>query len=144
MYCGGLEANAHCLPGVPELAQKDSPCLLLLSPLLPQILNSSLITSQRLSGKDFACRSGATGDLGSIPGSGSSPGGGHGNPLQYSCLENSVDKGGLGGLQSMALQGRLPLSTHIPCCPSLLVQSLASCYLSLSRGIAFYVLFPLS
>ena len=28
------------------------------------------------------------GDLGSIPGSGRSPGGGHGNPLQYSCLEN--------------------------------------------------------
>ena len=28
------------------------------------------------------------GDLGSIPGSGRCPGGGHGNPLQYSCLEN--------------------------------------------------------
>ena len=28
------------------------------------------------------------GDLGSIPGLGISPGGGHGNPLQYSCLEN--------------------------------------------------------
>ena len=28
-------------------------------------------------------------DVGSIPGSGRSPGGGHGNPLQYSCLENS-------------------------------------------------------
>ena len=33
------------------------------------------------------------GDPGSIPGSGRSPGGGHGNPLQYSCLENSVDRG---------------------------------------------------
>ena len=30
-------------------------------------------------------------DSGSIPGSGRSPGGGHGNPLQYSCLENSMD-----------------------------------------------------
>ena len=30
-----------------------------------------------------------TGDLGSIPGSGRSPGEGNGNPLQYSCLENS-------------------------------------------------------
>ena len=28
-----------------------------------------------------------------IPGSGKSPGGGHGNPLQYSCLENPVDRG---------------------------------------------------
>ena len=35
---------------------------------------------------------GDSGDLGSIPGSGRSPGGGHGNPLQYSCLENSMDR----------------------------------------------------
>ena len=33
------------------------------------------------------------GDLGSIPGLGRSPGGGNGNPLQYSCLENSIDRG---------------------------------------------------
>ena len=33
------------------------------------------------------------GDLGSIPGSGRSPGEGNGNPLQYSCLENSMDGG---------------------------------------------------
>ena len=32
-------------------------------------------------------------DTGSIPGSGRSPGGGHDNPLQYSCLENTMDKG---------------------------------------------------
>ena len=32
-------------------------------------------------------------DAGSIPGSGSSPRGGHGNPLQYSCLENPMDSG---------------------------------------------------
>ena len=31
-------------------------------------------------------------DVGSIPGSGRSPGGGHGNSLQYSCLENLVDR----------------------------------------------------
>ena len=30
-------------------------------------------------------------DLGSVPGSGGSPGGVHGNPLQYSCLENPID-----------------------------------------------------
>ena len=41
-------------------------------------------------GKESACNSG---DLGLIPGLGRSPGGGHGNPLQYSCLENSMDKG---------------------------------------------------
>ena len=32
------------------------------------------------------------GDTGSIPGSGRSPGGGHGNPFQYSCLENPMDR----------------------------------------------------
>ena len=41
-------------------------------------------------GKEFACNAG---DLGSIPGLGRSLGGGHGNPLQYSCLENSMDTG---------------------------------------------------
>ena len=32
-------------------------------------------------------------DVSLIPGSGSSPGGGHGNPLQYSCLENPMERG---------------------------------------------------
>ena len=35
----------------------------------------------------------STGDAGSIPGSGRSPGEGNGNSLQYSCLENPMDKG---------------------------------------------------
>ena len=35
----------------------------------------------------------SAGDLGSVPGLGGSPGEGNGNPLQYSCLENSVDGG---------------------------------------------------
>ena len=34
--------------------------------------------------------------MGSIPGSGRSPGGGHGNPLQYSCLDNPMDRGSWG------------------------------------------------
>ena len=41
-------------------------------------------------GKESACN---VGDLGSIPGSERSPGGGNGNPLQYSCLENSMGTG---------------------------------------------------
>ena len=40
--------------------------------------------------KASACNAG---DLGSIPGSGRSPGEGNGNPLQYSCLENPMDGG---------------------------------------------------
>ena len=40
--------------------------------------------------KESTCNAG---DTGSIPGSGRSLGGGHGNPLQYSCLENAMDRG---------------------------------------------------
>ena len=40
------------------------------------------------------------GDLGSIPGSGRSPGEGNGNPLQYSCLENLMDGGAYGGTKA--------------------------------------------
>ena len=42
-------------------------------------------------------------DMGLISGSGRSPGGEHGNPLQYSCLGNLMDRGA-DGLQSMELQ----------------------------------------
>ena len=38
------------------------------------------------------------GDTGSIPGSGRSPGGGNGNSLQYSCLEDPMDRGALVGV----------------------------------------------
>ena len=40
-----------------------------------------------------SANAGDTRDAGSIPESGRTPGGGHGNPLQYSCLENPMDRG---------------------------------------------------
>ena len=40
-----------------------------------------------------ANNAGAIGEAGPIPESGKSPGGGHGNPLQYPCLENPMDRG---------------------------------------------------
>ena len=43
--------------------------------------------------KNPPANSGGTKDSGSIPGLGRSPGGGNGNLLQYSCLENPMDKG---------------------------------------------------
>ena len=43
--------------------------------------------------KNPPVNAGDTGDTSSIPGSGRSPGGDSGNPLQYSCLENSMDRG---------------------------------------------------
>ena len=42
--------------------------------------------------KNLAANVGDVRDLGSIPGSGRSPGGGHGNSLQYSCLEIPMDR----------------------------------------------------
>ena len=51
---------------------------------------SSLRGPWWLSCKESACNAG---DLGLISGSGRSPGRGHGNPLQYSCLENPMDRG---------------------------------------------------
>ena len=44
-------------------------------------------------GKEYACNAG---DLGSIPGLGRSPGEGNGNPLDYSYLESSIDRGSCG------------------------------------------------
>ena len=44
-------------------------------------------------GKESACNAGDAGDLGSISGSGRFPGVGNGNLLQYSCLENPMDRG---------------------------------------------------
>ena len=43
--------------------------------------------------KNLTANAGDTGDMGSIPGSGKSPGGEHGNLIQYSCLENSIARG---------------------------------------------------
>ena len=47
--------------------------------------------------KNLSANAGNAGDVDSISGSGRSPGGGQGNPLQYSCLENPMDRGA-GGL----------------------------------------------
>ena len=45
--------------------------------------------------KNLPANAGDIGDVGSIPGLGRSLGGGNGNPLQYSCLEHSMDRGAL-------------------------------------------------
>ena len=42
--------------------------------------------------KNLPANAGDTGDAGSVPGLGRSPAEGNGNPLQYSCLENPMDK----------------------------------------------------
>ena len=54
--------------------------------------------------KNLPANAGDSRDTGLIPGLGRSPGGGNGNPFQYSCLENSTDRMEPGGLQSMGSQ----------------------------------------
>jgi len=44
-------------------------------------------------GKESTCSGGDKREVGLIPGSGRSPGGGNGNPLQFSCLKNLMDRG---------------------------------------------------
>ena len=54
------------------------------------------LTNSDPGGSEVKASSWNAGDPGSIPGSGRSPGEGNGNPLQYSCLENSMDRGAWG------------------------------------------------
>ena len=53
----------------------------------------------------------------SVPGLERSPGGGNGNPLQYSCLGNSLDRGAWWATVHVVTQSQIGLSsyTHIPC-----------------------------
>ena len=44
--------------------------------------------------------------MGLIPGSGRSPGGGHGNPFQYSCLENPMDEGAYQAIVQSIVKGQ--------------------------------------
>ena len=55
--------------------------------------------------KNLPASVGGTGDVGSIPGSGRSPGEGNGNPLQYSCLENLHGQRSLAGYSPWGRRG---------------------------------------
>ena len=50
---------------------------------------------------------GDTGDMGSIPGKGRSPGGGNGNPFQYSCLENLMERSLTGSYTHILASGKI-------------------------------------
>ena len=89
--------------------------------------------------KASACNAG---DLGSIPGSGRSSGEGNGNPLQYSCLENPMDRGAwwatvhgvaksqtrLSDFTSLHFKHSISDSCSLPCC--------YYCYQYLLRGVS--------
>ena len=74
------------------------------------------------SGKEPASNAGDEREVGSIPGSGRSPGGGHGNPLQYSCLENPMDRGAWRAMVHRVAKGQTRLSnfTHVHVCVCLI------------------------
>ena len=62
--------------------------------ILNEVLNDRIKVKEGfLGGSDSKESAWNAGDLGSIPGSGRTPGEGHGNPLHYSCLENPMDRG---------------------------------------------------
>ena len=67
---------------------------------------------RRHSGKELPANAGDTRGVGSIPGSGRSPRGGNGNPLQYSCLENPMNRGAWRATVHGVAKSRTQLSTH--------------------------------
>ena len=62
--------------------------------------------------KNLPANAGDLRDTGLIPGSGRSPGGGHGNPLQYSCLENPMDRGAWQATVHRVAQSQTLLQPH--------------------------------
>ena len=66
------------------------------------------------SGIESTCKAGDTRDMGSIPGSGRFPGEENGNPLQYSCLGNSTDRGAWWAMICGVAESDMTEHTHIP------------------------------
>ena len=64
--------------------------------------------------KKLPGKAGDTGDGGLIPGSGRSPGGGNGKPVQYSCLERPMDRGAWRPTVHRMAKSQTQLSTHAP------------------------------
>ena len=83
--------TAHCQPRISEASDRSGllrPKVLLLYYLIALITSEGFPSAS--ADEESAC---SAGHMGSIPGSGRAPGGGNGNPLQYSCLGNPMDRG---------------------------------------------------
>ena len=85
------EAAASHLPGAQMLRHPQRPVHLGSLEVLKRMDERASQVARVV--KNLPAYVGDSGDTSSIPGSGRSPGGGNGNPLQYSCLENPVDRG---------------------------------------------------
>ena len=110
------DATLFCFYPSPQLSKMDRG-----SPFLKssnKMPNLGFSRPRWFSGKESACNAGATGDTGSIPGSERSPGERQGNPLQYSCLKNPMDRETWWAMahraaKSQTLLKRLGMHAHI-------------------------------
>ena len=84
--------------------------------------------------KNLPASAGDVRDMGSIPGLGRSPGGGWGNLLHYSCLENSMDRGAWWATVHGIAKSQTQLSTHATCLLKTVFSAL-SCLGSKARHI---------
>ena len=75
--------------------------------------------------KNLPASAGNAGDTGLTPGSGRSPGGGHGNPLQYSCLENPMDRGAWWATVHEVTKSQIQLSNWA--CSQAMLACMCSC-----------------
>ena len=75
---------------------------------LPNITNNRMVLVVKK--KNLPPNAGDTRDVGSVSGSGRSPGGGHGNSPRYSCLENPMDRGAWRATVRRVTQSQIPLS----------------------------------
>ena len=92
LLCWSVQAASSILTHGSQVTHSSARpiCALSASVLANLGASSQLLGFRWLSGKEPACNAGV---VGSAPGSGRSPGEGNGNPPQYSCLENSMDRG---------------------------------------------------
>ena len=132
-YCSGLPFAS---PGELPFPGIEPWCPTLLADALPtELCGKAIICSDKVfdnlgspggaSGKETACQCKRHKKLGSIPGSGRSPGGGHGNPLQCSCLENPMDREAwwatvCGVTKSQTRLKRLSMCAHLVSCSTAL------------------------
>ena len=100
---------------MPQLKRKKDPCLPRLRPhRAKKIKKKDNIRIVAPVAKKPPANAGDSRDTSSIPGLGRSPGGGNDNPLQYSCLENSMDRRSLVGYSPWG-QKESDMTEHMPC-----------------------------
>ena len=83
----------HSVASITAIQQRDSVIYIYTFSFKRILFLYGLGLPRWCNGKESVCQHGDTRDKGLIPGSRRSPGGGNGNPLQYSCLENPMDRG---------------------------------------------------